>query len=130
MNSAKLRIMEILKIRASVLKYIRIWLDKNGYLEIPTPILISDPMQTELSFKLDYFGKKAFVSHNNQLYLEEIALSLGNSWTINPSFRAEKNETDRHLSEFLLLQLEKVDVKDLDEILRIQEDLICRIVKS
>ena len=48
----------IIKIRASVLKWIR-RLDENGYLEIPTPIIVKDPIETELSFKLNYFGTDA-----------------------------------------------------------------------
>jgi aspartyl/asparaginyl-tRNA synthetase len=53
-GSANLRKIEVIKIRASILKFIRNWLDKNGYLEIPTPVIVKDPMETQLSFKLDY----------------------------------------------------------------------------
>jgi asparaginyl-tRNA synthetase len=124
------RMIEIVRIRASVLRFIRRWLDKNGYLEVPTPVIVKDPIEKELAFKLNYFGQDAFISHNSQLYLENIALSIGNAWTSNPSFRSEKHESDRHLSEFILFQLEKVDIKDLDEILHVQEDLICQVIET
>ena len=120
---------EITRIRACVLKYIRQWLNLNSYLEVCTPVIVRHPIQSELSFKLRYFDMDAFISHNNQLYLEKASFSVGNAWTLNPSFRSEEQETERHLSEFLLLQSESLYLKDLDDVLQIQENLICYLIE-
>jgi len=121
---------EVTKIRACILKSIRHWLDRNGYLEISTPVIVSHPIVKELAFKLNYFEREAFVSHNNQLYLEKAALSMGNSWTINPSFRSERKPSERHLSEFTLLQLECLNLKSLDNVLQMEEELVSHSINS
>lgn len=123
------KMIETAKIRASTQKYIREWFNENQWWEVNCPVIVNAPIQTELSFKINYFDKEAFVSHNTQLYIETMAFSLGKVWTINPSFRSEKAETNRHLSEFLLLQTEQLWA-DLEDVLTIQENLVTYVVEN
>lgn len=48
-------------------------------------------------------------------------------WTLSPTFRAEKSDTPRHLSEFLMLEVE-IRTEYLDEIMDLAEDLIRHLV--
>jgi aspartyl/asparaginyl-tRNA synthetase len=49
-------------------------------------------------FKLGYFKDVAFLSQSNQLYLESVLPVLGDVYSIEKSFRAEKSLTRRHVS--------------------------------
>jgi asparaginyl-tRNA synthetase len=124
------RLGQIIRIRACVLNFLRNWLNTNNYLEIQAPVIVSRPIDRHLSFELSYFDKPAFISHNSQLYLETAAFYFGNVWTLNPSFRAEREESNRHLAEFQLLQVEKVRIKDLTDVLRIQEKMLYELIKN
>ena len=50
-------------------------------------------------------------------------------WTLSPTFRAEKSDTPRHLSEFYMLEAE-MRTESLSEVMDLVEDLIRSLVKS
>ena len=50
-------------------------------------------------------------------------------WTLSPTFRAEKSDTPRHLSEFYMLEAE-MRTEALPEVMDLVEDLIRSLVKS
>ncbi|NBV27955.1 hypothetical protein EBS02_02895 [bacterium] len=64
-------------------------------------------------FKVDYFGKDAFLAQSNQLYLELWTPYLSNVCCLVRSFRAEPDVDDRHQTEFGLFELEMLGDLDL-----------------
>lgn len=120
----------IAKIRASILRYAREWFIENNWLEVNTPGIVKDAVEGGSTlFKLKYFDEEAYLSQSAQLYLEAMVFSLGPVWSITESFRAEKSRTVRHLAEFTHLEAEAPWII-LDDILRIQEQLISYIVQN
>lgn len=116
------------KLRNSLLKYSREWFDKNDWMEVTPPILVQSSVEGGSTlFEVKYFNEKAFLSQSSQLYLESMIYCLGPVWTISPSFRAEKSRTIRHLAEFTHLEAEVpwIDMKDL---ISTQEKLIFSII--
>ncbi|HID91336.1 TPA: hypothetical protein EYP44_05190 [Candidatus Bathyarchaeota archaeon] len=82
-------------------------------------------------FPIDYFGRRVYLTQSGQLYLEAAINSLGKVYTINPSFRAEKSRTRRHLTEFWEIECE-VPFATHDHIMKVEEGLltyICSYVK-
>jgi asparaginyl-tRNA synthetase len=66
----------------------------------------------------DPFSKKEqYLTVSSQLHLEAFSQALGNVWTISPTFRAERSDTSRHLSEFYMLEAEMSFVDDMEEIM-------------
>jgi asparaginyl-tRNA synthetase len=57
-------------------------------------------------FALDYFGQNSYLIQTGQLYLEALIPTLGNVYCIGPSFRAEPDVDNRHVTEFTLIELE------------------------
>ncbi|KAI1813690.1 asparaginyl-tRNA synthetase [Poronia punctata] len=53
-----------------------------------------------------FFRRPVYTTVSSQLHLEALAQSLGNVWTLSPTFRAEQSDTPRHLSEFYMLEAE------------------------
>jgi asparaginyl-tRNA synthetase len=124
------RMNSIAKLRASILKYARQWFIENNWLEVNTPSIVKDSVEGGSTlFEVRYFDEEAYLSQSAQLYLEAMVFSLGPVWTVAESFRAEKSRTVRHLAEFTHLEAEAPWII-LDDILRIQEQLILYIVQN
>lgn len=63
-----------------------------------------------------FFGAPKYLTVSSQLHLEAYAAELGNVWTLSPTFRAEKSDTPRHLSEFYMLEAEMNFMYSMDEL--------------
>jgi asparaginyl-tRNA synthetase len=124
------RMSTIAKIRASILKYARQWFVENNWLEVNAPVIVKDAVEGGSTlFKVRYFEDDAYLSQSAQLYLEAMVFSLGPVWSVTESFRAEKSRTVRHLAEFTHMEAEAPWI-NLDDLLRIQEQLISHIVQN
>lgn len=100
------------------------YLNNQGYIQVDTPIFTPTSCEgTTTLFAVDYFGEKAYLSQNGQLYLEALIFSLGKVYDLAPCFRAEKSKTRKHLTEFWALNPEMAFVEH-EESLCIQEALI------
>lgn len=118
------KMIEIAKIRSSILKFLRQWFSKNDWMEVTPPLIVKGSVEGGSTlFKLSYFDEVAFLSQSAQLYLEAMIFSLGPVWSLTSSFRAERSRTIRHLAEFSHLECEAPWVS-LTDLLQIQEDLI------
>ena len=120
----------IARIRASVVRAIRDWLDDNGYLLVDTPILTPAAGEgTTTLFEIDYHGVPAFLAQTGQLYNEADIFAFGKVYCFGPTFRAEKSKTRRHLQEFWMVEPEIAFCK-LEELLEIEERFVSYIVQT
>ncbi|MBI5879919.1 MAG: asparagine--tRNA ligase [Chloroflexi bacterium] len=118
----------ILKIRATVIKAIRDFLDSNGFINVDTPIFTPNAVEgTSTLFAVDYFGEPAYLTQSGQLYNEANAAALGKVYCFGPTFRAEKSKTRRHLTEFWMVEPEWC-YAHLDDLLALEEQFIAYIV--
>jgi len=63
---------------------------------------------THIDFSKDFFKVPAHLTVSSQLQLEALACALGPVYTDNPSFRAERGRTFKHVAEFRMIELEVV----------------------
>ena len=97
----------IMRIRATIVKSIRDYLDNNGFLLMDAPILSANACEgSSTLFSTDYFGVPAYLSQSGQLYNEATAMAFGRVYCFGPTFRAEKSKTRRHLTEFWMVEPE------------------------
>ena len=82
----------------------------------------------EVSFKDDFFGKKAGLTVSGQLQGEIFAMAFKKIYTFGPTFRAENSNTKTHASEFWMIEPE-VAFCDLDGIMDIEADMLRYIIK-
>ena len=116
------------KLRNSLLRYSREWFAKDDWMEVTPPILVQSSVEGGSTlFEVKYFNEKAYLSQSSQLYLESMIYCLGPVWTIGPSFRAEKSRTIRHLAEFTHLEAEAPWI-NMTDLITIQEKLIFGII--
>jgi asparaginyl-tRNA synthetase len=120
----------MLRVRATVMRAIRKWLDDHGYVEMSTPILTPSAAEgTTNLFEVDYFDEKAYLAQTGQLYNEANIFAFGKVYCFGPTFRAEKSKTRRHLTEFWMVEPE-VAFCDLDQLLEIEEQFVSYIVQA
>jgi asparaginyl-tRNA synthetase len=120
----------ILRIRATVVRAIRDWLDANGFLNVDTPILTPAACEgTSTLFETDYFGDPSYLTQSGQLYNEATIGAFGRVYCFGPTFRAEKSKTRRHLTEFWMVEPEMA-FADLEECMRVQEQFVAHIVQT
>ena len=118
----------ILRVRATVVKAIRDFLDSNGFINIDTPIFTPAAVEgTGTLFEVDYFGdEKAYLSQSGQLYNEATAAALGKVYCFGPTFRAERSKTRRHLTEFWMVEPE-MSYATLEDVLDLSERFLSSI---
>lgn len=71
-----------------------------------------------------FFGSPKYLTVSSQLHLEALAQSVDKVWTLSPTFRAEKSDTARHLSEFYMLEAEVAFVDELKEVMDVVENML------
>jgi len=119
----------ILKTRASIIKSIRDFMDKEGFILTDSPILTTNAAEgTTTLFETSYFDEKAYLSQSGQLYAEASALALAKTYTFGPTFRAEKSKTRRHLIEFWMMEPEWA-YAELDDVFILAQNLLIYIVE-
>lgn len=120
----------ILRIRATIVKALRDYLDHNGFLLVDTPIITpAAGEETTTLFEVDYFGDPAFLAQTGQLYNEANMMSFGKVYCFGPTFRAEKSKTRRHLIEFWMLEPE-IAFCNLEELMDLEEGMISYVVQQ
>ncbi len=120
----------IVRIRATIIKAIRDWLDDHGYILVDTPILTPAAGEnTTTLFEIDYFGEPAFLAQTGQLYNEADMAAHGKVYCFGPTFRAEKSKTRRHLMEFWMVEPEMAFF-DLEALIQMEEQFVSYIVQT
>ncbi len=120
----------IMRVRATIIKAIRDWLDSNGFMLVDTPILTPAAGEgTTTLFEIDYHGTPAFLAQTGQLYNEANIFAFGPVYCFGPTFRAEKSKTRRHLQEFWMVEPE-IPFCKLEELLEIEEQFVSTIVQT
>jgi asparaginyl-tRNA synthetase len=119
-----------LRVRATVIKAIRDWLDGHGFILMDTPILTPAAVEgTTTLFEIDYHGTPAYLSQSGQLYNEADIMAFGRVYCFGPTFRAEKSKTRRHIQEFWMVEPEAAYV-DMWQNMEIQEEFVSYIVQT
>ena len=82
-----------------------------------------NPETGKVDFQQDFFGKAVNLTVSGQLEAETHACALGSVYTFGPTFRAEKSNTTRHLSEFWMIEPE-IAFADLQDDADVAEDYL------
>lgn len=118
----------VMRVKATAIEGARGWLKENDFVEVTPPIFTTNACEGGVTlFKLDYFGREAYLSQSAQMYLEALIFALERVYSLTPSFRAEKSRTPRHLTEYWHLELEEAWVENEGN-MEIQEQLVTAMV--
>jgi asparaginyl-tRNA synthetase len=84
----------------------------------------------EVNFAEDFFGKETNLTVSGQLDVENFCMAFRSVYTFGPTFRAENSNTQRHASEFWMIEPE-IAFADLSDNMKLAEDMmkyICRYI--
>lgn len=120
----------IFKIQAEICKGIRRFLEENRFTEIHTPKLVSGSAEGGANvFKLDYFGKEAFLAQSPQFYKQITVGVFERVYEIAPVFRAEKHDTSRHINEYTSVDIEVGFIENYAELMSLETAMLKSVFK-
>jgi asparaginyl-tRNA synthetase len=136
----------LLRLRSQVIASITRFFNDEGFVQTHTPIITSSDCEgagevftvssnaAKDSDQKAKPGHSAEVEHffrtpkyltvSAQLHLEALAMAVRKVWTLSPTFRAEKSDTPRHLSEFYMLEAELCFVDDMASVMDVVENML------
>lgn len=121
----------IFKIQSKIQSLFRRFLEEKEFISISTPKLVSNGAEGGTNvFKLDYFGKEAYLAQSPQFYKQMMCGVFGKVYETAPVFRAEKHNTSRHLNEYLSMDVEMVIKENMSEIILLQAELMTYIFEN
>lgn len=120
---------QVLRYRSWCLNRLSNFFVENDVFQVNSPILTSSDCEgAGETFKVeksnDFFKKPAYLSVSSQLHLEVYAASLARVWNLAPAFRAEASDTNRHLSEFWMIEAELSFLDNLGELTNFCEAMV------
>jgi aspartyl-tRNA synthetase len=116
----------IFQIQAKLVEGMEEYLKQNGYLQVFTPCLLGGTSEGGAEvFKVDYFGKEAFLRQDPQLHRQLcIAAGFDKIYDLGPNWRAELSHTTQHLCEHRGMAVEFGFMKDETDMMRIEEEVL------
>ena len=121
----------IFRIEAKIVEGMEEYLKKNNFLQVFTPCIIGGVSEggSEV-FKINYFGKDAFLRQDPQLHRQLlIAAGFDKIFDMGPNWRAELSDTPRHLTEHRACAVEFAFMKDEADMMRLEEEMVVNAVK-
>jgi asparaginyl-tRNA synthetase len=113
------RRMAIVRIWDAMFRGARSYVERHGFVGVhnmPEIVGVTGACENvDTLFKVDFFGKPAFLAQSDQLYLELLTPKLGRVYAEIQSFRMEPDADDRHLCQFSLFEIEHLG--NLDELI-------------
>ena len=102
-----LRERSVFKVQECLGRAFREYLQGQGFTEVHTPKIVHAGAEGGSNiFRLDYFGRKAFLAQSPQFYKQTMVGVFERVFEVAPVFRAEKHSTARHLNEYTSLDFE------------------------
>jgi len=132
MDLRKPEIRAIFEIKSMMLELLNEAMVNNGFSQVSTPKIVESGAEGGATlFKLDYFGKPAYLAQSPQLYKQMLmSTGLDRIYETGPAFRAEHSNTNRHVTEFISFDGEMSWISSQSDIMRMIETVMDHILKG
>ncbi len=136
----------VFRVRSLAAKAIHDFFQEKRFVYVHTPILTASDAEGagqmfqvttldlekvakggSVDYTKDFFGKPANLTVSGQLEAETYAMAFSNVYTFGPTFRAENSNTQRHASEFWMIEPEMA-FADLEDSMDVMEEMIKYII--
>ncbi len=115
----------IFKIQEGLGRGFRDFLFSEHFTEIRSPKIVAGNAEGGANvFKLEYFGKMAFLAQSPQFYKQTMVGVYDRVFEIAPVFRAEKHNTTRHLNEYTSVDFEMAYIDSFEEIMAMEQAML------
>ena len=113
------------RLQEGICRGFRDFLHQQGFTEVHTPKIVSAGAEGGSNiFRLDYFGRKAFLAQSPQFYKQTMVGVFERVFEVGPVFRAEKHSTARHLNEYTSLDFEMGFIETFTEIMAMETAML------
>lgn len=126
------KVNSIFKVQNSIANGFREFLNKEDFTEIYTPKIVWEGAEggTEV-FKVKYFENTAYLAQSPQFYKQMmVGAGFERVFEIGHAYRAEEHNTNRHLNEYISMDLEIGFIEDEKDIMEIEERLLKFILEK
>ncbi|HEX6477958.1 MAG TPA: aspartate--tRNA(Asn) ligase [Ktedonobacteraceae bacterium] len=121
----------ILRLGAGAMASFRATLTAQGFTEIQTPKIVAAATESGANvFKLDYFGRPAYLAQSPQFYKQIMVGVYERVFEVGPVFRAEPHDTTRHINEYVSLDAEFGFIENHFTVMSLLRDVIADILKT
>ncbi len=118
-----------LRLAAQATSAFRSTLDGLGFTEIYTPKIVESATESGATvFKLDYFGRPAYLAQSPQFYKQLMVGVFERVYEVGPVFRAEPHDTTRHLASYTSLDAELGFIEDHRDVMSVLRTVLAGIM--
>ena len=111
----------VFQIPEGLVRAFRDYLTGEGFTEVHTPKIVHAGAEGGSNiFRLDYFGKKAYLAQSPQFYKQTMVGAFERVFEVGPVFRAEKHATPRHLNEYTGLDFEMGYIRSFYDVMEVE----------
>lgn len=137
----------VFRVRSLLAFAIHEFFQEQGFVYVNTPIITASdcegagemfrvttlnldklPKDNPVDYSKDFFGKSTNLTVSGQLEGETFAQAFKNIYTFGPTFRAENSNTQRHASEFWMIEPE-IAFADLYDDMNLIEGMLKYVIK-
>jgi len=122
----------IFLVQQEIIRIFREFFRAQGFTEIQTPKIVAEGAEggAEL-FSVKYFKKRAYLAQSPQFYKQMmVAAGYERVFEVGRTYRAELHNTNRHLNEFISLDVEMGFIKDENDLMAIENEFLRHLFAS
>ncbi len=122
----------IFEVQTALTQGMRNYCIDNGFIEVHCPTMTGNESESGAGvFEVKYFDRKAYMIQSPQFYKQmAIAGGFEKVFICTPVYRAEKSHTKQHATEFTGFDLEFSGVKDVEDVMKVEEELLHAGIKE
>jgi nondiscriminating aspartyl-tRNA synthetase len=121
----------IFRLAAGVMAGFRATLNARHFTEVQTPKIVASATESGANvFKLDYFGRSAFLAQSPQFYKQIMVGIFDRVFEVGPVFRAEPHDTTRHTNEYISLDVEFGFINDHFTVMALLQEVMASIFET
>lgn len=126
------KINSIFKIQNLIVEGFKEFLRKEDFTEIFTPKLVAQGAEGGSDvFEVKYFENKAYLAQSPQFYKQMmVGAGFERVFEVGHVYRAEQHDTNRHLNEYISMDLEMGFIENEEELMDLEESLLKYILNK
>jgi nondiscriminating aspartyl-tRNA synthetase len=118
----------VFRLAAGAMAAFREVLSSRGFTEIQSPKIVASATESGANvFKIDYFGRPAFLAQSPQFYKQIMVGVFERVYEVGPVFRAEPHDTTRHINEYVSMDVEFGFIENHFTVMALLRDVIAHI---
>ena len=126
------KVSSIFKVQNIIVDAFKGFLNSEGFTEIRTPKIVKEGAEggTEV-FEVKYFENKAYLAQSPQFYKQMmVGAGFERVYEVGHAYRAEEHNTNRHLNEYVSLDLEMGFIENEYDVMELEERLLKFILEE